>query len=196
MPSKAPVYEPAARDARYAGNWARYLVDLHDSRATFNFCGGMLFQIVLSDSLRARLVSSAAGQVRAFNAPTKRMIQVPGYSKSAMADNSTIFHGREVRKVKGAAGGMGFVLHLSDAAPDDPEGWSAEERSDYNGWGHDRGRPWRKLVDWEREGVQGFRKRFGDAVFGLHHRFFFRIDNVGRFWLSAEDGCEGFASPG
>ena len=29
----------------------------------------------------------------------------------------------------------------------------------------------------------GLRKRFGDAVFGLH-RFFFRIDNIGRFWLS------------
>ena len=31
------LYNPAARDAHYNGNMAQYLVDLHDSKATFNF---------------------------------------------------------------------------------------------------------------------------------------------------------------
>ena len=50
--AEAPVslYDPSARDATYKGNWAQYLVDLHDARATFDFCGGMMFQ-VLSPSL-------------------------------------------------------------------------------------------------------------------------------------------------
>lgn len=37
------------------GNWARYLVDCNDAKATFDFCGGMMFQLVLSDKLRSRL---------------------------------------------------------------------------------------------------------------------------------------------
>ena len=32
------LYEPATRDA-YKGNLAQYLVDLHDARSTFDFCG-------------------------------------------------------------------------------------------------------------------------------------------------------------
>ena len=102
------------------------------------------------------------------------------------------FHGREVRNVRGAAGGMNFVLHLS--ADDDPEGWTQPERQDYNGWGHDSGRPWRKLAQWEAEGVTDFREKFGSEAYGLHHRFFFHLDEKNRFWLSAEDGCEGYAA--
>eukprot|EP01044_Picomonas_judraskeda_P005416 COSAG03_NODE_510_length_7290_cov_66.012229_1_plen_79_part_10 len=40
------LYDPSARDATYTGNWAKYLVDLHDARATFDFCGGMMFQVL------------------------------------------------------------------------------------------------------------------------------------------------------
>ena len=32
----------------------RYLVDLHDGNAVFDFCGGMMFQLVLSDKLHVR----------------------------------------------------------------------------------------------------------------------------------------------
>ena len=51
-------YDPAARDAKYSGDWAQYLVDMHDARATFDFCGGMMFQLVLSDKLRSRLADA------------------------------------------------------------------------------------------------------------------------------------------
>ena len=53
-------------DDKFTGNVAQYLVDLHDSKAAFDFCGGMLFQLKLSDMLRADLVERAksdAGQV-------------------------------------------------------------------------------------------------------------------------------------
>ena len=53
-------------DDKFSGNVAQYLVDLHDSKAAFDFCGGMLFQLRLSDMLRADLVERAksdAGQV-------------------------------------------------------------------------------------------------------------------------------------
>lgn len=42
MPSE--LYDPALRDSHYQGNIAKYLVDLHDANACFNFCGGMMFQ--------------------------------------------------------------------------------------------------------------------------------------------------------
>ena len=51
----------------------------------------------------------------------------PGYSQDAHADNVKVFHGREIRQVPNAAGGMGFVLQLSMAAGD-PEGWTAEDQ--------------------------------------------------------------------
>ena len=47
------------------------------------------------------------------------MFMTPGYSQDANADNVQIFHGREIRQVPHAAGGMGFVLQLS-MAKDDP----------------------------------------------------------------------------
>ena len=58
-PRPAYLQDPTARDARYAGNNAQYLVDLHDAAATFDFCGGMYFQLKLSDALRAHLITVA-----------------------------------------------------------------------------------------------------------------------------------------
>jgi hypothetical protein len=43
------------------------------------------------------------------------MSRIPNYNKSSFADNRSIFHGREIRKVSNANGGMGFVLQLSYA---------------------------------------------------------------------------------
>eukprot|EP00239_Pterosperma_sp_CCMP1384_P012149 CAMPEP_0197865880 /NCGR_PEP_ID=MMETSP1438-20131217/43908_1 /TAXON_ID=1461541 /ORGANISM="Pterosperma sp., Strain CCMP1384" /LENGTH=227 /DNA_ID=CAMNT_0043484399 /DNA_START=309 /DNA_END=992 /DNA_ORIENTATION=+ len=193
------LYDPATRDKSYDGNWAQYLVDLHDARGTFDFCGGMMFQLVLSDKLRGRLEAVAGGregsQPIVFDASTTRMNGTPGYVQSADADSVAIFHGREVRDVKGATGGMGMVLHLSDCH-EDPQGWSHQEVDDYNGWGHDSGRPWRNMQRWTSEGVQGFQEAFGAPAYGLHHRFYLHLDRQNNFWLSAEDGCEGFASNG
>ena len=56
-----------------------------------------------------------------------RMFMTPGYSQDADADNVRIFHGREIRQVPHASGGMGFVLQLS-MAEGDPEGWTPEDR--------------------------------------------------------------------
>ena len=38
------LHDPAARDTHFGGNWAKYLVDLHDTKAAFDFCGGMMFR--------------------------------------------------------------------------------------------------------------------------------------------------------
>ena len=128
------------------------------------------------------------------------MQSLTGYSQTSNVDNTRYFHGREIRKVAGAAGGRGFVLQLSlstalegEESEKDPEGWTPEEVATYDGWGHDSGRKWRKVTDWEQEGVVGFREKYGAAAYGLNHRFYFHLDEHNRFWLSAEDGCEGFA---
>lgn len=42
--SAEALYDPSQRDAHYAGNVAKYLCDLHDTKSTFDFCGGMMFQ--------------------------------------------------------------------------------------------------------------------------------------------------------
>lgn len=42
--SAEALVDPTQRDAHYGGNVAQYLVDLHDTKSTFNFCGGMMFQ--------------------------------------------------------------------------------------------------------------------------------------------------------
>jgi len=120
----------------------------------------------------------------------------PGYTKSEVADDSSIFHGREVRQVPQAAGDMNFVLHLSLANGEDAEGWTPQERARYDGWGHDASREWRQGEQLEREGFTTFRSKFGLAAFALHHRFYLHFDHNKRFWLSAEDGCEGVASQG
>merc|ERR1711934_605294 len=121
------------------------------------------------------------------------MSSTAGYKKNASADNQRYFHGREVRSVENAAGGMNFVLHLSDTE-DDVEGWSQQEIDDYDGWGHDGGRHWRKLAQWQSEGVQFPVDKFGERAYGLHHRFYLHLDAQNHFWLAAEDGCEGKAS--
>ena len=84
-----------------------------------------------------------------------------------------------------------MALHLSLADGDDPEGWSKEEVEGYDGWGHDSGRVWRNGERLEREGFDGFRSKFGQAAYTLHHRFYLHLDGGNRMWLSAEDGCEG-----
>eukprot|EP00547_Thalassionema_nitzschioides_P003159 CAMPEP_0194213298 /NCGR_PEP_ID=MMETSP0156-20130528/13735_1 /TAXON_ID=33649 /ORGANISM="Thalassionema nitzschioides, Strain L26-B" /LENGTH=249 /DNA_ID=CAMNT_0038941291 /DNA_START=44 /DNA_END=793 /DNA_ORIENTATION=- len=190
------LVEPAERNAVYGDNIAKYLVDLHDNQGTFDFCGGMMFQLVLSDSLRNYLeqISSDDGEQQPSIAKERRMNQLDGYSQTAKADNVRIFHGREIRKVPDAAGGMGFVLQLSMANSEDPEGWSPQEVAGYDGWGHDSGRQWRKSDQYEAEGFQIFKQRFGPEAFGLHHRFYLHYDNANRIWLSAEDGCEGTPS--
>jgi hypothetical protein len=189
------LVEPSQRDAKYGDNVAQYLLDLHDNRATFDFCGGMMFQLMLSDKLYEYLTKVAAGeegeQPVIFDSSKVRMFQLPGYSKSAAADNIRIFHGRELRKIPKAAGGYGFVLQLSLANSDDPEGWSPQEISTYDGWAHDVGRQWRKANDYQGEGFQNFIQKFGTNAFGLNHRFYLHYDSSQRLWLSAEDGCEG-----
>ena len=53
------LYDPAVRNTQYASNIAQYLVDLHDSHATFDFCGGMMFELELSPVLREKLLAVA-----------------------------------------------------------------------------------------------------------------------------------------
>ena len=191
--SEAHLYNASAREARFSGDMAAYLVALHDASATFNFCGGMMFQLVLSPALRARLTQPTA-KVTVHNAATKRMEHMPSYTQSAAADSVAIFHGREIRSADGAAGAMGMVLHLSDHHGD-VDGWSEAERADYDGWGHDGGRPWRKSAQWKRELPDAsFAESFGISAYGLHHRFYLHFDGQKRLWLSAEDGCEGYAA--
>lgn len=186
------LYDPVVREKDYSGNIAKYLVDLHDSRATFDFCGGMMFQLVLSEKLRTHLEAVAAGdgkQPVLFDASKPRMANIPEYSKDASADNSIVFHGREVRNVANAAGGMGFALQLSHTE-DDPEGWTAKERAVYDGWGHDAGRVWNLARE-----SDAFTQRFGAGAVTLQHRFYLHLDRANRMWLSAEDGCEGVVAP-
>ena len=161
-----------------------------------------MFQFVLSDKLRTHLAAVAESgaddprQPMIYAATTPRMSQVPGYDKSARADNAQFFHGREVRKVPGAAGGMQFALQLVLAGEDargdaDAEGWTSGELGDYSGWGHDSSRTWRNGEQLESEGVKGYRNRFGPQAYGLHHRFYWHLDQGNQLWLAAEDGCEG-----
>jgi hypothetical protein len=199
------VYDPTERDVLYGGNYAQYLVDLDNARATFNFCGGMMFQLSLSSRLKEHLSKVALESEDLGRRPVihgashQNMQSLASYSQTSHVDNTRYFHGREIRKVAGAAGGRGFVLQLSlstlegEESDKDPEGWTPEEVATYDGWGHDSGRTWRKVVDWEKEGVVGFREKYGAAAYGLNHRFYFHLDEHNRFWLSAEDGCEGFA---
>ena len=83
-------------------------------------------------------------------------------------------------KVASAAGGMGFVLHLSLANGADAEGWSQQEIAEYDGWGHDSSRHWRKApqlqkeravsaklhadVTCQQEGFSHFATKFGTAA--------------------------------
>lgn len=198
-PGAGPLVDPQSRDAKYGTpmNSAQYLVDLHDSEAVFNFCGSLMFQLSLSPRLREHLEGVAKGEAGAgqqpiiYDSSCERMFKTEGYTKTADADNVCAFHGREIRDVPTAAGGQGCVLHLAMANEADPEGWTASEIADYNGWQHDSGRPWRRGAQLERDGFQGFQEKFGPAAYGLHHRFYLHYDWKNAMWLSAEDGCEG-----
>jgi hypothetical protein len=169
-------------------NMGKRIVALHDSKAVFDFCGGMMFQLVLSDKLRQEMLSK---DPVVYDSSMARMSRIPNYSQSSDADDVNVFYGREVRKVPSAAGGMGFVLQLV-SSKGDPEGWSAQEVAEYNGWAHDSGRKWRKAADHALEGNEAYSDKFGASAFGLHHRFYWRLDNKNNLWLSAEDGCEGY----
>jgi len=211
------LYDPVQRDEYYSLNGtvnaAQYLLDLHDSKACFDFCGGMMFQLVLSDALTEHLQGVAgkcsagvtgetgANMVHMFE--NRKMQQIPDYNQSTFADNLVLFHGREVRKVPSARGGFGFVLQLVLANGDDPHGWTENEIAEYNGWAHDGNRKWRKGQDFidESGGKNDHHvNRFGKTAFGLHHRFYLHYGpnkyghkemNERVMWLSAEDGCEG-----
>ena len=81
----------------------------------------MMFQLKLTDKLRSHLqtvVANDGQQPVIHKASQSLMSTTPNYSKSSMADNISIFHGRELRKIPSANGGMGFVLQLSYADPD------------------------------------------------------------------------------
>mmetsp|Transcript_89720 Transcript_89720/g.155282 ORF Transcript_89720/g.155282 Transcript_89720/m.155282 type:complete len:283 (-) Transcript_89720:48-896(-) len=196
MQATAELYDLKERDSKYGSplNVAQYLVDLHDNKGTFDFCGGMMFQLVLSEKLRnhlSQVAESGGDQPVVFDASKDRMAKIPGYSQTANVDSIKVFHGREIRQVSDAAGGMGMVLQLSHPE-EDPEGWTEAEVKGYDGWGHDSGRVWRKGDRLESEGFKTFRNKFGQRAFTLHHRFYLHFDGFNRLWLSAEDGCEGY----
>ena len=69
----------------------------------------------------------------------------------------------------------------------------SQEIAGYDGWGHDQGRVWRTGDVLQSEGFDSFKSKFGPEAFTLHHRFYLHLDRANRFWLSAEDGCEGVA---
>lgn len=190
-----------------------------------------MFQLKLTDKLKSHLetvattTSNNEGQEQPVIHPASQplMATTPNYSKSSMADNINIFHGRELRKIPSANGGMGFVLQLSYADPDgasteveladgitagkgadaiwngralDNQGWSKEEIATYDGWRSDRFRQWRKGPMYESEGFTTFSNEFGNEAFGLNHRFYLHMDGKSQMWLSAEDGCEGTPADG
>jgi len=203
---ESKLYQPSKRNEHYGSgpnmNVAQYLLDLDDAKGVFNFCGGMMFQLVLTDKLREYLIDAAASyekpqQPFIFDSDKLRMFQVPNYDKSASADNIKIFHGREIRKVPNAEGDMGFVLQLSlantsDDDVKDSQGWTEGEVSGYDGWAHDVGRTWRDGDRLVKEGFTTFQQQFGKDAFTLNHRCYLHFDSSNRMWLSAEDGCEGF----
>ena len=187
-----------------------------------------MFQLVLSDKLKSHLQSVAESsddnndlQPTIHPSSEPLMCRIPNYKKSSYADNKTIFHGRELRKIPTANGGMGFVLQLSYADPSadqttisdnnpagkgadaswtgqrvDPQGWSAEEIATYDGWRGDSFRQWRNAPVYQSEGYETFTQECGEEALGLNHRFFLHLDGQDRMWLSAEDGCEGTPSEG
>ena len=99
-----------------------------------------------------------------------------------------IFHGREIRRVPDAAGGMNFVLQLSHT-DDDADGWTPQERAGYDGWGHDSGRQWRTGEMLEGEGFKTFRstacgrghlRHIGSSAARCHGRIGERLPPPGR----------------
>lgn len=94
MASSLPLHDPATREEKYKGNTAQYLVDLHDQRSVFDFCGGMLFQLILSDKLRSHLAGVADGgeQPIVYDATTDRMMKMPGIHDACIFDDMHV-HG-------------------------------------------------------------------------------------------------------
>jgi len=211
---KSHLYVPSERDEYYQGNIAQYLLDLHNEGATLNFCGGMMFQLVLSDKLQTHLKSVAADsssegkqkQPIIHPASQSLMSRTPDYKKSSFADNIFSFHGRELLSYADPSATLGEVSSTSTAgkgadaawngSPVDPQGWSKEEIATYDGWRSDQFRQWRKCSMYEDEGYSTFGQEFGNEAFGLNHRFFLHLDNQNKMWLSAEDGCEGTPADG
>lgn len=172
---------------------------------------GMMFQLCLTEKLKSHLQSIASSspnnsqqQPILHPATQSLMSRIPNYTKSSYADNISTFHGREIRRVPNANGGMGFVLQLSYSDPStysdtstndgkavDPEGWSNQEISTYDGWRGDTFRKWRNAQLYTDEGFESFITKFGKEAYGLNHRFYLHLDSANRMWLSAEDGCEG-----
>jgi hypothetical protein len=75
----ASLRDVKTRDESYKGNMAKYLVDLHDSKAVFDFCGGMMFQLVLSDRLKNHLTSvqsASSSQPFVFDSSIHRMARI------------------------------------------------------------------------------------------------------------------------
>lgn len=170
----------------------------------------MMFQLSLSNKLKSHLQSVASTPNNSDKQPKLHpssqtlMARIPNYQKSSYADNISTFHGRELRRVPHANGGMGFVLQLTYSDPTtytdnatndgkavDPEGWSQEEIATYDGWRGDSFRKWRNAETYTSEGFRDFKTKFGPEAYGLNHRFYLHLDNGGKMWLSAEDGCEG-----
>ena len=82
-----------------------------------------MFQLALSDRLRSHLKEVVSSPHEPSRQPIVRpasqslMNRVPDYERLSHADNASIFHGRELRGIPNANGGMGFVLQLSYADP-------------------------------------------------------------------------------
>ena len=198
-PMPSFLCDPQERDARYGKNVAKFLLDCESHPSTtFNFCGGMRFGLSFTRKLRERLEKMASSDEGGENVIVQesnvgRMYMMDGYVQSAYADNVSLFHGREVRRVSTFGEKSGMMIQLSLANEDDNEGWTKQEIEEYSGWLSDQQRRWRDGDVLESEGVANFKDKYGPEAYTLHHRFYLHSDNVGGFWLSAEDGCEGVA---
>ena len=200
-------YDPAQRGRQVRRNIAQYLVDCHDTP-------GVTLQLLRGHDVWPRPLPGAEGtprgrspppvrttrrQPKLYDASVARMSMKPdGYAKDASADDATVFHGREVRKVSAArtAPASTMFIHLCRGQGRHREGWSAEEIEEHSGWMSDRGGGgrWRDGgVCAAEAGADWYRAKFGPEAFGLHHRFYLHLDGGDNFWLSAEDGCEGVA---
>jgi hypothetical protein len=124
----------------YSPSLSLFIVEKHvyiHTHASFHpLSTGMIFQFVLTDKLIAHLEPIASSPTLEQQQPIihpasqSLMSRVYNFNKSSYADNRSIFHGREIRKVSNARGGMGFVLQLScadDFHGDDNDG---EEEGD------------------------------------------------------------------
>jgi hypothetical protein len=120
----------------------------------------MKFGLSFTRKFRERLETKARnfgetddGNVVVQESNVSRMYMMDGYEQSAFADNESIFHGREVRKVSTFGEKSGMMIQLSLANEDDDEGWTKEEIEEYSGWLSDQQRKWRDGDALESEGV-------------------------------------------